>query len=138
MMRRAISRHVLRSALLIVVLACFSLTRVVAQTRGTVFFKKFQLFFELLDQSGGLSAEFTANDGDLCSVNGISCRNGDVTAMYDHFPPHARELTRCCVCSIITSVLNSRSSRVPTPCSLECASHLADVRSVFNSARLKT
>lgn len=73
----------MRFALLIAALAFCSLVGVVAQTRGTVHFKKFQLFFELLDQSGGLSADFTASDGDLCAIDGITCQDGEVTSMCD-------------------------------------------------------
>eukprot|EP00892_Ulva_mutabilis_P012396 jgi/Ulvmu1/9529/UM053_0018.1 len=67
------------SALALAALVCAPC--VLAQTRGTVHFKKFQIFFELLDQSGELSAEFSARDGDLCAVSGVTCQNGEVTAI---------------------------------------------------------
>lgn len=138
MMRQAISGRGQRSSLLIAVLACFSLTRVVAQTRGTVFFKKFQLFFELLDQSGGLSQEFTASDGDLCSVTGISCQDGDVTAMYDHqlhMLPNS-QVSGFVVLPRPFLALDLLVFQLNVACP-ECASNLADLRSVFCSARLE-
>lgn len=103
------------SALVCAVLAFLSGPSAVAQTRGTVHFKKFQLFFELLDQSGGLSAEFTASDGDLCSVNGITCQNGEVTAMCDRLDLSAHASSLMFFIFIHARVLDIGSIPPPTP-----------------------
>jgi hypothetical protein len=47
----------------------------------SVHFKKFNVFFELLDQSGALSKEFSDNNGDVCAMKGVVCEGGEPVEM---------------------------------------------------------
>lgn len=113
----------MRWALLVALLAaCLGSTSVVAQSRGVIHFQKFQTFFELLDQSGGLSAEFAASDGDLCAIDGISCQNGEVVSMCDQPSLSCQYLTHLASQGCIDHLQMFGEALVRTRCNLRRAS----------------
>jgi hypothetical protein len=52
-----------------------------ANAAESVRYKKFRTFFELLDQTGGLAAEFNEVNGDICRMDGFVCVGGDAVEM---------------------------------------------------------
>lgn len=62
-------------------LAALLLATQLVAGQETVAYSKFMLFFDLLDQTGAISQEFAAADGDLCQVKGVGCENGEVVTM---------------------------------------------------------
>lgn len=74
------ARGVLRATLAAAVLALASTQQLVAGQETTAY-SKFLLFFELLDNTGSIAAEYAAADGDMCQMKGVECENGLVVKM---------------------------------------------------------
>jgi hypothetical protein len=77
----------IRGSILGIAIYVFALSHA-ATAEESVRYKKFRTFFELLDQSGGLAAEFKAKNGDICRMGGLACVGGEVVEMCVDLPVH--------------------------------------------------
>ena len=74
------ARGVMRAFLAAAFLALASTQQLVAGQETTTY-SKFLLFFQLLDNTGTIAAEYAAADGDLCQMDGVECENGNAVKM---------------------------------------------------------